>query len=104
MKDNVFKKSQNMNDAENKTTSRKELGTYFQNVCSEPVKRGSKQERREAEKTLQKAAGNSLLLSAALLTQPCHGANVCPGSAGAPGLGLARWAGTRRASESTREL
>lgn len=81
------------------------------------VKKGSKQERREAEKTLQAPAGNSLLLPEALLTQTCHGANACPGSrvgaacwaaaarcdAGAPRVGLARWTGTRRASESTRE-
>ena len=52
MKD-VLKKPQNMNDAENKRTLRKELGTSFQNVCSEPDEEGLKareEESREKEK------------------------------------------------------
>lgn len=52
MKD-VLKKPQNMNDAENKTTSRKELGTSFQDACSEPDGEGLKakeEESREKEK------------------------------------------------------
>lgn len=53
MKDNVLKKPQNMNDAENKTTSRRKLGTCFQNACSEPDEEGLKareKENREREK------------------------------------------------------
>lgn len=50
VKDNVLKKASKC--AENKTTSRKDLGTSFQNVCSEADEglKAREEENREKEK------------------------------------------------------
>lgn len=70
-----------MNDAENKTTSRKELGTYFSECVLSAwwrraqSKRGEKQRRRE--KLFRNQLGIVCSYQNTLLTQTCHGANIC---------------------------
>lgn len=109
-----------MNDAENKTTSRKELGTYFQNVCSEPDEEGLKAREEESREKLfrnqlgivcsyqKHVADTDLSRSQHLLPArgvgPARWVSTTHSGAGTPGVDLARWTEMRRASESTREL
>lgn len=104
VKDNISKKPQNMNDAENKTTSRKELGTSFQNACSEPDEERLKaREEESGEKLFRNQLGIVCSYQNTLLTQTCHGANICSQLAesvrgmlsvyytGTPRVDLAHW-------------
>lgn len=102
MKDNVLKKASKC--AENKTTSRKELGTSLQNACSEADEglKAREEENREKEKKLfRNQLGIVCSYQNTLLTQTCHGANICSQVAesvrvsvyctGTPRVDLARW-------------
>jgi len=81
VKNNVLKKPQNMNNAENTTSSRKELGTSFQNVCSEHDGEGLKAREEEGREKREQLFGNQLGIVCSyqntLLTQACHRANIC---------------------------